>query len=73
MPIRGGGGEGTRYLFNDREKLYRNMYRCNYVLGNDTGLSLPSNWDRKSAPFPMAKSDGFSQFHVEKFPIVFTF
>ena len=28
---------------------------------------------RKLGPFPMAKSDGFSQFHVKKFPIVFTF
>ena len=49
------------------------MYRCNYVLDNDTGLSLPSNWGKKLALFPMTKSDGFSQFHVEKFPIVFTF
>ena len=38
-----------------------------------TGPSLPSNWGRKSAPFPMAKIDVFSQFHVEKFPIAFTY
>ena len=58
-------GRGT-YIANSSGNKHSNLlFYCDCQ-----GSSLPSNWGRKkSAPFPMAKSNVSSKFYVEKFPV----
>ena len=62
-------GRGTHIANSSGNKHSNLLFYCDCQ-----GSSLPSNCGRKkSAPFPMAKSNVSSKFYVEKFPIANTF